>query len=993
MEFSQTELENKTRFLDSIRKENSLLKEIINRYLGEDYSLKKIEREWEPGGGSSLFQIQMRNQKIFLKVMNLNINIESKLEKEKAFIKTPSIRNEYDFIREIRNKTGQEHIPAIIFYEEINEFGFLAYEWLEPFDKTLEQMTINEVIETYNEIDCFVNALFDHDIVHTDIHENNIRFRGKTPVIIDYGETRYFRQDLQYHQSLDYTGINKYGNVDYMPVIKRDTVEGYTCLLRLKKVFDKYLIKKLRLFADQCNFDDTCPFNKDILQEPDSRIYQSVDVGGLKIEGQRPLSDEREKLVTKIASFLSFRYSDLIYMDIGCNVGIFCLEVSRLKRVMRCIGIEAFENYVTFATGLKFLKNVEKVSYYKLKCGEDIIHESIEEIKDFQHIKKFITLMSVYHHISNKEKCLESIKHLSPAGVMIEFATQDRYYPERGNWSNESEYIKNMLNCSYSITIIETKDYKRPLVLFTNDRVVYSVVLLMRIGRQVERKFTYIFSLLSALKKDNDTGLPYNETSVSYGNAIDWLKKNVLGSGGIAISSKQRSAYPEVTGYIIPTLYQWGEKELARKLTGWLIEQQNDDGSFSAPDGTPYTFDTGQVIRGFVSALEDVPEVKEPLIMACEWILAQIQTDGRLTTPSTDMWGDIAREKIHLYVLPALAEVGEKLNKPRYAEAAKRVLQYYRSQKDITDFDTLSHFHAYVIEALCDLGETGLAKEGMQHAAAKQRKDGSIPAYRDVSWVCSTGLAQYALVFYKLGMRDHADKAVSYLEKIQNNSGGFDGSYGKGADYFQGDEISWAAKYFLDAYYWKVKTSFGHEIDIFPDTIDETDGRVREILSFAWDLNGKKVIDVGCGKGRFLRVLQAKFPDALLHGFDVSEEMLRFCPGGIETACGSMLDIKYPDAFFDFVYCVEALEHALRVEAALKEMVRVLKRGGKIIIIDKNITKLGQLKLQPWEQWFDPEEIHELLGTFNVEARFKSVAYENHARPDGLFIAWEGTKR
>lgn len=45
------------------------------------------------------------------------------------------------------------------------------------------------------------------------------------------------------------------------------------------------------------------------------------------------------------------------------------------------------------------------------------------------------------------------------------------------------------------------------------------------------------------------------------------------------------------------------EKELANDLTICLMQQQNKEGSFSASDGTPNTFDTGQVVRGFVIAL------------------------------------------------------------------------------------------------------------------------------------------------------------------------------------------------------------------------------------------------------------------------------------------------------------------------------------------------------------------------------------------------------
>ena len=120
--------------------------------------------------------------------------------------------------------------------------------------------------------------------------------------------------------------------------------------------------------------------------------------------------------------------------------------------------------------------------------------------------------------------------------------------------------------------------------------------------------------------------------------------------------------------------------------------------------------------------------------------------------------------------------------------------------------------------------------------------------------------------------------------------------------------------------------------------------------------------------------------------------MLDFCPDGIETKCGGLLNIRYPDDYFDCVYCVEALGHALRTERAIKEMVRILKPGGKIIIIDKNIAKIGSLKLEPWEQWFKPEEVIELLQKYEVEAHYKPIAYGEHKQPDGLFIVWAGVK-
>lgn len=296
----------------------------------------------------------------------------------------------------------------------------------------------------------------------------------------------------------------------------------------------------------------------------------------------------------------------------------------------------------------------------------------------------------------------------------------------------------------------------------------------------------------------------WRSSNRSCAKALGWFKNNMVEDQGIIVHTRELVPYPEVTGYYIPTLYNWGETELARTCTRWLLSIQLPDGAFPAPDGVPYTFDTGQILRGLCAALGDVDGVHEPLTRACDWLLTQIEEDGRLTTPSTELWSDIASDLIHVYVLPPLIRAGKLLGKQEYVDAAYRVLDYYKQQESLVPFNRLSHFHAYVMEALCELEEFELAKRGMEDVERLQRRDGSIPAYPDVDWICSTGIAQYAIVWYTLGKNKQADKALQYLEKIQNPSGGFNGSYGKGAKYIAGAEISWAVKYFLDAYLLKL---------------------------------------------------------------------------------------------------------------------------------------------------------------------------------------------
>lgn len=269
---------------------------------------------------------------------------------------------------------------------------------------------------------------------------------------------------------------------------------------------------------------------------------------------------------------------------------------------------------------------------------------------------------------------------------------------------------------------------------------------------------------------------------------------------------KHSVASQEVTGYLIPTLYEIGERDMALEMARWEASVQRVDGAFSALDGVPYTFDTAQAVRGFLSVLTDIPALEDNIRRACDFILTQIEPSGRISTPSYALWrcadGSTFTEYANLYVLPPLVEAGTRLGQPRYIEAAARALDYYKSQQDLVDFKpelgTLSHIFGYMMEALVDLQEIDLARRGLAQAAAIQWPTGAIPAYPGAAWVCSTGMAQLAIAWYRLGERGPADAALRYLEALQLPNGGFYGSYGSGAAYLPTEEISWAVKFFID---------------------------------------------------------------------------------------------------------------------------------------------------------------------------------------------------
>ena len=301
---------------------------------------------------------------------------------------------------------------------------------------------------------------------------------------------------------------------------------------------------------------------------------------------------------------------------------------------------------------------------------------------------------------------------------------------------------------------------------------------------------------------------------------------------------------------------------------------------------------------------------------------------------------------------------------------------------------------------MCDIGETELARQAMDKIGELQREDGLIPAYKNVNWVCSTGLIQFAVVWYKLGDVQRGNMAFNYALGLQNESGGWFGSYPtsehpKGTDwkeypdYFPKQEISWAVKYFLDALYYKCKAEFEIQSSVFPETIDKRDGRYQFILGRINQLKKEAaVLDAGCGKGRYLKNLLEDAPGIKLYGVDLSENVTQNIPLTIEVRQGSLCKLPYPDTYFELVYAIESLEHAIAQENAVKELLRVTKPGGHVVIIDKNQTAMGLLEVDSWEKWFMDEFFEEVAKETKCNLEIQSnISYEDGIA-DGLFNGW-----
>jgi SAM-dependent methyltransferase len=92
-----------------------------------------------------------------------------------------------------------------------------------------------------------------------------------------------------------------------------------------------------------------------------------------------------------------------------------------------------------------------------------------------------------------------------------------------------------------------------------------------------------------------------------------------------------------------------------------------------------------------------------------------------------------------------------------------------------------------------------------------------------------------------------------------------------------------------------------------------------------------RILDVGCGTGANLLML-SQYGDA--EGVDVSEDALAFCrERGLEKVkLGAAEDLPYDDGTFDLVTALDVVEHIDDDLAGLREMRRVLRPGGRVLL-------------------------------------------------------------
>lgn len=149
----------------------------------------------------------------------------------------------------------------------------------------------------------------------------------------------------------------------------------------------------------------------------------------------------------------------------------------------------------------------------------------------------------------------------------------------------------------------------------------------------------------------------------------------------------------------------------------------------------------------------------------------------------------------------------------------------------------------------------------------------------------------------------------------------------------------------------------------------------------------KKILDAGFGSGRFCIAMAGDFPGSEIYGIDVSSDLVENANKlasslqlqNVRFKKDNIFDLSFPDNHFDVVFNEGVIEHFRNHEDAFREMYRVTKNKGTIIVGVPNwynfphtirkwcIDKLNGEYEYGYEKSFKHNELIELFRRYDLQ--------------------------
>jgi 2-polyprenyl-3-methyl-5-hydroxy-6-metoxy-1,4-benzoquinol methylase len=162
--------------------------------------------------------------------------------------------------------------------------------------------------------------------------------------------------------------------------------------------------------------------------------------------------------------------------------------------------------------------------------------------------------------------------------------------------------------------------------------------------------------------------------------------------------------------------------------------------------------------------------------------------------------------------------------------------------------------------------------------------------------------------------------------------------------------------------------------------------RSAALLSDSRYLAGRKpgrLLDVGCGSGEFLAGMAVLGWEAFGTDFDEQAIAAAKRHRSVQVACGSLAQQQFADDWFDAITLSNVIEHVPDPQDTFRELARILKPSGRLVIVTPNANSLGHRAFGRCWRGLEPPR-HLVLFT---EKALRSLASKSGLRFEACFSA------
>jgi len=136
-----------------------------------------------------------------------------------------------------------------------------------------------------------------------------------------------------------------------------------------------------------------------------------------------------------------------------------------------------------------------------------------------------------------------------------------------------------------------------------------------------------------------------------------------------------------------------------------------------------------------------------------------------------------------------------------------------------------------------------------------------------------------------------------------------------------------------------------------------------------------RLLDIGCGNGAFMYSAEKNGWKA--SGVELSENNASYARDkrGLNVRTGTLFDAKFPEAYFDVVTLWEVVEHLDSPLQNLREVNRILRTGGAILLSTPNINSLARYLVHCRWEIFLPESHLYLFSQGTLRTLLKKTGF------------------